>query len=1051
MDFTISVSESAKSTTENKSASINIKNNTQTAEKTKAADFSSVLVSGIQVNKKALDSNTYHSLLKETDDVKEQIMQSASNAKANLKALFQRLSGADAVRIDEDGFNLNDLSQEEMVGIVDKIKIELAAHGKKVYFAGAGLSKDQIEQVVGSAGLAEQISSKMNEVNLPATQENIEAITGSIDKVSQISNLSENAKNYLIKNQIAPTIDNVYKAEYMQSQNSADIKKSGVTITEDEWQQLMPQAENVIKRAGLEVNGTALSAARSLLENDIPLTKENILYKSELDSLVIEDLQSDEGKKQLISDIVSNVVEGEAAGTTLLIKKQTPYKDVANAINILNKADIRHAAYITENNQTFNIENLQNAINSIEAASYHFNFQIGQEETTLSFVEKNVQEYENRQIYDNYEQLQQIRILMTADAGLFLAKQGVNLNAEPIANLIEQLDAYHQAAMYAKNALWEENMQESTVMQQTSGMEAQQTAGTAALSAAGGTMNMIVSSYQTVMQVKRALHEIKNAPDVSMGAVVKEKGDGEIMTIADFARQGSAFRRQYEQAGQEYSAVGTEVRKDLGDSLNKAVKASTEGILEELGLENTLANRDAVRIFAENQMEITKEGVENIKEIHATLQNLIQNMKPEIALSMIRENINPMTEDIHTVNEYLAEMSEQNETDKEEKYSRFLYKLDRTEGISQEERKQFIGIYKMMNIFTKDAGAAIGTLIEQNEAITMENLCKAYNSRRAAGMDYTIDDEAGIPQIQEKVNYFGNLFDASGKHITPLSLKTVQQEKLIEQHSVEEFCEDINAVYDEESEAAYYEEYLTEIRKEAAADEAVIRELTANEQPVTVNNIMAMENIMQTGYFNSVFGEGKKDIVNAEEFLENLGSRELLETSYDRLEQEALQELQKAVAAEDNQEYENINEMRMRYKEIGIIRNLSARHDYRVPMVTEDGIGMIHLTLVQDSQEKGRISIYLNTKELGTVSVEAKVSEDNAQLYGISDSNAEKLKEKLALAGEKLKENCGVADVGVHCQDIRNVRRAAYDKAAETVASDKLYQAAKTIVYAIVK
>ena len=46
----------------------------------------------------------------------------------------------------------------------------------------------------------------------------------------------------------------------------------------------------------------------------------------------------------------------------------------------------------------------------------------------------------------------------------------------------------------------------------------------------------------------------------------------------------------------------------------------------------------------------------------------------------------------------------------------------------------------MMNIFTKDAGAAIGTLVKQNEEITMENLCKAYNSRRAAGMDYTIDD-----------------------------------------------------------------------------------------------------------------------------------------------------------------------------------------------------------------------------------------------------------------------------------------------------------------------
>lgn len=66
--------------------------------------------------------------------------------------------------------------------------------------------------------------------------------------------------------------------------------------------------------------------------------------------------------------------------------------------------------------------------------------------------------------------------------------------------------------------------------------------------------------------------------------------------------------------------------------------------------------------------------------------------------------------------------------------------------------------------------------------------------------------------------------------------------------------------------------------------------------------------------------------------------------------------------------------MRMRYREIGLIRNLSQRHDYRIPMVTEEGVGMIHLTLVQDAKEKGRISVHLNTQELGTVSVEAKLA-----------------------------------------------------------------------------
>lgn len=47
-------------------------------------------------------------------------------------------------------------------------------------------------------------------------------------------------------------------------------------------------------------------------------------------------------------------------------------------------------------------------------------------------------------------------------------------------------------------------------------------------------------------------------------------------------------------------------------------------------------------------------------------------MKPETALAMIRENINPMTEDIHTVNAYLTEMNAQQDNDKEENTAAFI-------------------------------------------------------------------------------------------------------------------------------------------------------------------------------------------------------------------------------------------------------------------------------------------------------------------------------------------------------------------------------------------
>ena len=78
-------------------------------------------------------------------------------------------------------------------------------------------------------------------------------------------------------------------------------------------------------------------------------------------------------------------------------------------------------------------------MNSVDAASYRFQFEIGSKESTMDFVQENVQDYQNEQVYDRYEQLQQIRILMTADAGLFLAKQGVNLNADRLQVLLNSL------------------------------------------------------------------------------------------------------------------------------------------------------------------------------------------------------------------------------------------------------------------------------------------------------------------------------------------------------------------------------------------------------------------------------------------------------------------------------------------------------------------------------------------------------------------------------------------------------------------------------------
>ena len=70
-----------------------------------------------------------------------------------------------------------------------------------------------------------------------------------------------------------------------------------------------------------------------------------------------------------------------------------------------------------------------------------------------------------------------------------------------------------------------------------------------------------------------------------------------------------------------------------------------------------------------------------------------------------------MNASIEEVNEYLTEANDKASKDNEEKFSKFLYKLDRTNGITKEQRKQFIGIYQMMNIFTRDAGVAADSAV----------------------------------------------------------------------------------------------------------------------------------------------------------------------------------------------------------------------------------------------------------------------------------------------------------------------------------------------------
>ena len=215
---------------------------------------------------------------------------------------------------------------------------------------------------------------------------------------------------------------------------------------------------------------------------------------------------------------------------------------------------------------------------------------------------------------------------------------------------------------------------------------------------------------------------------------------------------------------------------------------------------------------------MTKENVEIVKSVNAMINNLIKNMKPETVLNMIKDGVNPMNASIEEVNEYLTEANDKASKDNEEKFSKFLYKLDRTNGITKEQRKQFIGIYQTMNIFTRDAGVAAGALIKQGAEVTMNNLMTAYNSRKHYDMDAVIDENTGMAEVSGIANYYSALFMANGGLVTPNTLKNVDNSSGIGEQSVEMFIEQLEDNYDAAAEEQYYEEYLKEQQAYLCAD-----------------------------------------------------------------------------------------------------------------------------------------------------------------------------------------------------------------------------------------
>ncbi len=888
----------------------------------------------------------------------DEIRQEAENMEAQLlqkkmQVVANTATPADCGEMEEDGYSLNDTEVETVVTEMDKIKMELAKAGVDISVFGDMPDSEMLEAITGSVAAARQIESAIEEANLPATEENVTDIQETLKQAADLTSCSDEAVKYMLDNELEPTVENLYKAQH--SSGTMPNQEMGIKLDDG----LKEQISQVIKQAGLSVNDTTLSVSQWMMENQIPLTADNLNYVMDL-----KEAQLPPDMDQVMNAAMRAIAEGGRPKDAVIVDGYSNVERAQQAAQTIEQATDGDVWSVVEKGMPLTIENLEAARN------YHAQQETDSRSGGQSAETAEIPEYakEDLAFLKAKRQLEEIRLAMTAQANYALLRQGISIETQPLEELVQQLkeqeNAYY-ASLLSQNGI--EPTQENTGIFADTIEKTQQMKG--------------VPAY--------ILGNVKTAED----------------TINSIHEAGLSKQTQMERAGEAYEALWTAPRADLGDSIRKAFQ-NVDDILDDLDLEVSDANRRAVRILAYNEMAINPESIMQMKAADQKVQNLFQNLSPSVVMEMIREGVNPLEMNVEELNAKAEEIKNKLNAGDEEKFSKYLWKLEQHQEITEQERDSYIGIYRMLNQIDKTDGAVIGALVQQGAELSMKNLLTAVRTNHNSGIDVSVDNNFGeieslnMPglSITEQIEaaYQTDCAKEALRYATPEGMQQMQGS--VQDMTPEELLWQLrDAPVDEAAEEAYYQEQLAEFSQAKQAEAHVLQILAGHDMPVTAYNIMAANQLLNPrgGIFKTLFErEDKPDTPDLEEakeaiiekFGEALGEPEDLAEAQQELA-EAAENVMRTMEDSQGVTSVDLRDMRLLRQQIALGTRMAKDEHYAIPVLVGDELTNVQLKIVRGKEERGRVDVLFETPKLGKVAARFQVQEDSVKGYVVSDSN----------------------------------------------------------------
>lgn len=466
-----------------------------------------------------------------------------------------------------------------------------------------------------------------------------------------------------------------------------------------------------------------------------------------------------------------------------------------------------------------------------------------------------------------------------------------------------------------------------------------------------------VTKYETYTQAVQVASELPGLPAGVLGPYSLEQ-NAATETVSGFHKEGAAMQKAYEEAGERYETLMTAPRSDLGDSIRKAF-SNVDDILTDMSLEKTSENQRAVRILAYNNMEITPENIEKVKEADRQVTAVVDRLTPKNVLQMIRDGVNPLEKTFNELESYFSQNPESYEEEVED-YSRFLYQLERKKDVTEEERKAYIGIYRMVYQVEREDGAAVGAVVNTGAELQFSTLLTAARSRRASHMDWKVSEDTGLTQE----------IHLSENNISEQIRMGMAKEVLTEVSD------------DGESRAAYDREGLQQMREAGNTAPEAAELLQKGEVSISASNLLAAQALMddpaemfgnlrryrekyrqEKEVPQTVTGTGEVPVgTETSELWEQLDQQNFAE-DYRSMLQNTAEDVE-TISLEQADEHLDVKQLQLVHKQLRLAESLQAKQEYFLPMFLGEQLAGVHLILQQRAGAVGAVEIRVNAGDM---------------------------------------------------------------------------------------